>query len=823
MLQKKQPLLFVFFRNRLVLPLAALAVFLSASPAYSLTFVSSSPAANEIKAAANVKIVVTFGETLDPSAKGNIFIHGAVSGSHTAASAVSGTKITFTPSPAFTPGEKVTVTLKDGNGISMSSPKIWQFSVATPGTGINFIDSGKSIGVSDSRDAAIGDFDRDGDFDVFVASAGNNTLLRNDGKGNFTAESGTIGAGSNGVAVGDLDGDSDADAFVASAGNNSVLKNESGSFQDSGQTLGISDSRGVALGDVDGDGDLDAFVANYGGNKLWINQGNGAFSDSGQALGTSNSNNVALGDVDNDGDLDAVAADSDTVKIWINQNGVFQKNEKELETDGNNVALGDLDGDKDLDVFVVSDSGNSIWINQGNGTFADSSQSVGASGKDVALGDIEGDGDLDAFVVNYNQAHTVWLNDGKGIFKEGQNISSSYGVAVALGNLDGIDGLDAFIANSGQAAKMWQKNRAPVIAEGKSKSVYMDQNGAPTPFGLTLNAGDPDNAENPGRQTLTWRISSPAANGTAEVSGTGTPKAVTYNPVQNYTGSDKFKIEVSDGFDTAVIEITVGIGVGLPEIMEESQGNPVTDVKVKINEDASPADFKLTLYAINPSDTDDLLTWSIGDPARSGTAGISDANTGTVQKISYTPKANANGQDSFKVVVTNTKGGTASVTVIVDVASINDPPQITSQKSLAMLKGTSLSFTKYDLTITDPDHYQGDFTLTVSDGSDYQPYKSGYTAVPPSDFLGFFKVPVKINDGITDSKEFELVINVCPPGDVNGSTISDFADVTLMLQVLSGKNLSGVFIKGNIGDSNGDRKIGPEDASFVLRNLKNSK
>jgi len=125
-----------------------------------------------------------------------------------------------------------------------------------------------------------------------------------------------------GVALGDVDGDGDLDAFVANqADPNKVWLNDgNGIFTDSGQSLGSSDSFGVALGDVDGDGDLDAFVANYAGhNKVWLNGGSGIFTDSGQSLGDSPSVDVALGDVDGDGDLDAfVANDAQGNKVYEN-------------------------------------------------------------------------------------------------------------------------------------------------------------------------------------------------------------------------------------------------------------------------------------------------------------------------------------------------------------------------------------------------------------------------------------------------------------------------------------------------------------------------
>ena len=85
------------------------------------------------------------------------------------------------------------------------------------------VDSGQSLGSSDSWSVALGDVDADGDLDaVFAYWSQPNKVRLNDGAGNLT---------------------------------------------DSGQNLGSSDSIGVALGDVDADGDLDAFVANWGQPK----------------------------------------------------------------------------------------------------------------------------------------------------------------------------------------------------------------------------------------------------------------------------------------------------------------------------------------------------------------------------------------------------------------------------------------------------------------------------------------------------------------------------------------------------------------------------
>ena len=344
-----------------------------------------------------------------------------------------------------------------------------------------FIDSGQSLGSSDSMGVALGDLDGDGDLDAAVGNDHSyaNKIYLNDGTGSFT-DSGQSLDTSQGrfPALGDVDGDGDLDIFmpVNGAPNKVWLNNGMGTFSDSGQSLGGSAVHySVALGDVDGDGDLDAFVtSNYGQpNKVWLNNGMGTFSDSGQSLGNSSGTIVALGDVDSDGDLDAFVANGDEGgtqpnKVWLNDGtGNFSDSGQSLGSSiSAGVALGDVDGDGDLDAFVSNigyyggDPANKVWLNNGTGTFTDSGQSLGNSySHKVALGDVDGDDDLDAFVTNYygGQPNKVWLNDGMGTFTDsGQSLGSSNSVGVALGDVDGDGDLDAFIANAaGQANKVW--------------------------------------------------------------------------------------------------------------------------------------------------------------------------------------------------------------------------------------------------------------------------------------------------------------------------------------------------------------------------------
>jgi hypothetical protein len=144
----------------------------------------------------------------------------------------------------------------------------------------------------DSFGGSWGDYDNDGDFDLFVTrtvfgspATSYNSLYRNNGDGTFTTVTGdtvvTDGAYSYGSCWGDHDNDGDLDLFVANSGINFLYENIGGSFvraEAGAITTDANDSHGAAWGDYDRDGDLDLFVTNSGGsgedNTLYRNNGN---------------------------------------------------------------------------------------------------------------------------------------------------------------------------------------------------------------------------------------------------------------------------------------------------------------------------------------------------------------------------------------------------------------------------------------------------------------------------------------------------------------------------------------------------------------------
>ena len=235
-------------------------------------------------------------------------------------------------------------------------------------------------------------------------------------------------------------------------------------------------------------------------------------------------------------------------------------------------------------------------------------------------------------------------------------------------------------------------NQSPVITEGASVDVIMSENGAPTAFNLTLHATDADAGD-----TLTWSVSSAASQGTASASGTGASQVIGYTPNADYSGSDAFDVQVSDGNGgTATITVNVTIeAVNNAPLITEGISTSVT-----MSEDGAPTAFNLTLNATD-ADVTDTLTWSVSSAASQGTATAS--GTGASQVIGYTPNADYNGSDAFDVQVSDGNGGTATITVNVTIEAVNDAPLITEGISTSVTMSEDGAPTAFNLTLNATD------------------------------------------------------------------------------------------------------------------------
>jgi len=193
------------------------------------------------------------------------------------------------------------------------------FEDVTLKAGLSGDDLGYSFGV------AVGDYDNDGNEDLFICNAGRNTLYHNNGDGTFTDV--TPGSGldhkpenllSVGAAWFDYDNDGRLDLVVSnytiwspeadrhcSMGSKPIFCGPPlyksvpqrlyhnlghGKFEDVTESSGLGSylgkGMGISVADFNGDGLMDIFIANdTERNFLFINQGNGTFKEQGLLYG----------------------------------------------------------------------------------------------------------------------------------------------------------------------------------------------------------------------------------------------------------------------------------------------------------------------------------------------------------------------------------------------------------------------------------------------------------------------------------------------------------------------------------------------------------
>jgi hypothetical protein len=315
--------------------------------------------------------------------------------------------------------------------------------------------------------ASGGDYDNDGDVDLYVTTHGRNTLYRNRGNGTFEDVTQKAGVGLTGLSTSsvwfDADNDGFLDLYVArycewsvetdvacttSKGMRDVCNptiyqpvvdafyrnNGNGTFTETTKASGMGNLRrrglGVAAADFNRDGRIDLFVANdLSPNYLYLNQGKGRFREMGMAL------DVAYG-----------------------LSGEAQANM--------GVAVGDYNDDSNLDVLVTTFSNQPYTLYRNNGTdFTDVSGTTGiyqATLPYLSFGtcflDSRNSGFLDLFFANghvspsasgtdkrttYKQPNQLLLNNGKGRFTEaraalpGENVRVHRGVVSGDINNDG--------------------------------------------------------------------------------------------------------------------------------------------------------------------------------------------------------------------------------------------------------------------------------------------------------------------------------------------------------------------------------------------------
>lgn len=358
--------------------------------------------------------------------------------------------------------------------------------------------------------ACLFDYDNDGDLDLYVVQGGDldpagekkpgNRLYRNRGDGAFEEVTSVAGVAGDdygmGCVCGDYDADGDVDLYVTNVGPNVLYRNDGESdgpwFTNVTAEAGVGDpswSASAAFLDYDGDGLPDLFVTNYvrwsietdipcygrpgrrdycqpatynapAPDRLYRNVGGGRFEDVTESAGIHRADGNGLG-----------------------------------------VACGDFNGDGRQDIYVANDGNpNQLWINDGRGGFADEALLAGCSvnirgaaeaGMGVAAADPDADGDLDLFMTHLrHETNTFYRNDSSpstGGADAGRaegcvfnDITAATGMAAAsipftgfgmgFADFDHDGRLDVFVAN-GRIGN-WRPNWSEADPYGEPKQLF---------------------------------------------------------------------------------------------------------------------------------------------------------------------------------------------------------------------------------------------------------------------------------------------------------------------------------------------------------------
>ncbi|HEX7180897.1 MAG TPA: CRTAC1 family protein [Thermoanaerobaculia bacterium] len=342
---------------------------------------------------------------------------------------------------------------------------------------------------------------------------------------------GMFTSGGAAAAVGDYDGDGDDDLFVTDSETgrpSHLLRNDwipagKWAFTDVASQAGVTggnDRLSIVSDalwlDADNDGRLDLLVARFGTPILYRNLGEGRFQDVSAGSGLTKFGNTIAAitfDYDNDGRLDLLfgnyfkpvnlielptphvlpdnldaATNGGGATLWRNVTEPGSGAIRFVETTEKaglahhtgwtlDAGHADLNNDGWQDVYLAGDYGTDrVFFNNRNGTFRDATREATGfdtkKGMNVDVGDYDRDGWLDVYVTNITdeymkECNMLWRNNGDGTFtdlsKETGTCNTLWGWAAKFGDFDNDGWEDLFVVNGLRSAG--KENYIPVLVE----------------------------------------------------------------------------------------------------------------------------------------------------------------------------------------------------------------------------------------------------------------------------------------------------------------------------------------------------------------------
>ncbi|MCG9706573.1 retention module-containing protein [Photobacterium damselae] len=250
-----------------------------------------------------------------------------------------------------------------------------------------------------------------------------------------------------------------------------------------------------------------------------------------------------------------------------------------------------------------------------------------------------------------------------------------------------------------------------------------------------------------------------------------------------------------------------------PPVIVDINGQPIgDDLSVEVAEDSS-INGQLTA---TDADGDDL-TFELVDGSEPTNGQVTVNPDGSWE---YVPNPDFNGEDSFTVVVDDGNGGTDTITVTVNVTSVNDAPvgedvsaetqeetAVTGQLTATDVDGDNLTFKPG----TNPEN--GSVTINADGSWEY---------VPNPDFNGEDSFTVVVDDGNGGTDTITVTVNVTPVNDApEGEDVSaETQEETAVTGQLTATDVDGdnLTFKPGSDPTNGQVTVNPDGSWKYIPN-----
>lgn len=425
-----------------------------------------------------------------------------------------------------------------------------------------------------------------------------------------------------GVAVGDYDNDGNQDLFITAYGGNRLYHNNGdGTFTDVTVKAGVGGSgwsTSAAWVDIDGDGLLDLIVLRYlqwdfddircGEHRpgyraychpdafqpiaplVYHNDGNGHFSEVSRKIGFSKPGKglgLAIADYDRDGHLDIFVA-NDSMQEFLYHNrgdGTFEEvgliSNAAVDGDGRTYAgmgvdFGDYDNDG-LPDLIITDLANQIYAlykNNGDGSFNYASYASGIgqitkthSGWGTRFFDCDNDGWKDLLVAQGHDIDTIELTSPNLRYREPLLLARNTGRGFADISAESGDVFrQAWVGRGLAIGDIDNDGRVDAVVVTNDGPLYIVRNESPTAnHWLTLKlVGHKSN-----RDAIGAEVKILTASG---------PQWETVTTASSYLSSSDKRVHFGLGSEKTVLTVEVHWPSGIVQILKNIQSNQILQV-----------------------------------------------------------------------------------------------------------------------------------------------------------------------------------------------------------------------------------------------------